>query len=255
MLVEKKGFPEELELVICTVTSVQHHSIFVLINDYGINGMIHISEVSPGRIRNIRDFVREGKTIVCKVLRVNKEKGHVDLSLRRVTESQKRAKLNEQKQQVKAEKIVQLLAEKTGRKQEELYKELWSSISRSYETLFGCFMEVAVGKVSVEKLGVEKKLAEELTAIIEQRMKPEEVKANGILSMRTYDAEGVEIIREALKKAKESGAELHYLGAGRYGLSAKADNYKQAEQLLEKASSAAIKSIGQAGQAGFEQKK
>ena len=85
MLLKKEGFPEEDELVMCTVTQVQFHSVFVTLDEYDKGGMIHISEVSPGRIRNIRDFVREGKKIVCKVLRVNEEKGHIDLSLRRVT--------------------------------------------------------------------------------------------------------------------------------------------------------------------------
>ena len=61
MLLKKQGFPEESELVLCTVTSVQYHSVFVDIDEYGKSGLIHISEVSPGRIRNIRDFVKEGK--------------------------------------------------------------------------------------------------------------------------------------------------------------------------------------------------
>ncbi|MEK6948847.1 MAG: S1 RNA-binding domain-containing protein, partial [Nanoarchaeota archaeon] len=60
MLLQKKGFPQEDELVLCTVTKVEFHSVFVTLDEYGKGGMIHISEVSPGRIRNIRDFVREG---------------------------------------------------------------------------------------------------------------------------------------------------------------------------------------------------
>jgi len=68
MLLKKEGFPEEDELVMCTITKVQFHSVFANLDDYGKNGMIHISEVSPGRIRNIRDFVKEGKKVVCKVL-------------------------------------------------------------------------------------------------------------------------------------------------------------------------------------------
>ena len=75
MLFKKQDFPEEGDLVLCTVTSVQFHSVFVDMDEYGKGGMIHISEVSPGRIRNIRDFVKEGKKIVCKVLRINQEKG------------------------------------------------------------------------------------------------------------------------------------------------------------------------------------
>jgi translation initiation factor 2 subunit 1 len=77
MFYKKEGFPEEDELVICTVAEIQYHSIFVTVDEYdNISGMIHISEIAPGRIRNIRDYVKEGKVIVCKVLRINTEKGH-----------------------------------------------------------------------------------------------------------------------------------------------------------------------------------
>ena len=92
MLFKKKGLPEEGELVLSTVTKIFGHSVFVHIEDYNKQGMVHISEISPGRIRNLRDYVVEGKKIVTVVLRVNKEKGHIDLSLRRVSENQRRKK-------------------------------------------------------------------------------------------------------------------------------------------------------------------
>ena len=90
LLFRKKGLPEEEEIVICEVTKIYQNSVFANIIEYDKSGMLHISEVSPGRIRNIYDYVKVGKIIICKILSVNKEKGHVDLSLRRVTESQKR---------------------------------------------------------------------------------------------------------------------------------------------------------------------
>ena len=95
MLYRRIGFPEDGELVLCTVTKVQSHSVFVRLDEFDKGGMIHISEVSPGRIRNIRDFVKEDKIIVCQVLRVSRERGYIDLSLRRVNDNQKRKKLEE----------------------------------------------------------------------------------------------------------------------------------------------------------------
>ena len=108
MLFKKQGFPEEGELVLCTVTSVQFHSVFVDIDEYGKSGLIHISEVSPGRIRNIRDFVKECKKIVCKVLRINEEKGYIDLSLRRDNESEKIRKIDYNKKEQNSEKILKI---------------------------------------------------------------------------------------------------------------------------------------------------
>ena len=136
MLLTKKGFPEEDELVMCTVTKVQFHSVFVNLDEYGESGMIHISEVSPGRIRNIRDFVKEGKKVVCKVLRVNEDKGHIDLSLRRVTETQRRTKVDEIKQQQKAEKILEFVAKDLNLDTKKLLEEITENISKKYNSPF-----------------------------------------------------------------------------------------------------------------------
>ena len=113
MLYKKKGMPEESDLVLTTITKIQFHSVFASLDEYeGKTGMIHISEISPGRIRNIFDFVREGKVVVCKVLKINPKLGHIDLSLRRVSEGQRRMKMDEMKQEQLAEKIIELLAVK-----------------------------------------------------------------------------------------------------------------------------------------------
>jgi len=82
MFYKKKDFPEEGEIVLCTVKKILYHSVFVNLDEYeNKEGIIHISEISPGRIRNIRDFVKENKTIVCKVLRTNKEKNQFQICL------------------------------------------------------------------------------------------------------------------------------------------------------------------------------
>ncbi len=102
MAQKKQGFPEENEIVLCTVKKILPHGIFVSLDEYkSQEGLIHISEISPGRVRNIRDFVKEGKRIVCKILRVNKEKNHIDLSLRRVNQAQRINKNTEHKQEQK----------------------------------------------------------------------------------------------------------------------------------------------------------
>jgi len=79
-------YPEEEELVLCTVKNILGTTVFVDLDKYGKTGVIATSEIAPGRIRNIRDYVVPHKKIVCKVLRVDKAKGHIDLSLRRVSQ-------------------------------------------------------------------------------------------------------------------------------------------------------------------------
>ncbi len=71
----------ENDVILCTVKRIEKTTVFLEIDGYGQGTMI-FSEVSPGRIRNIREYVVPNKKIVCKVLRI--KDGHPELSLRRV---------------------------------------------------------------------------------------------------------------------------------------------------------------------------
>ena len=239
-MLKRSGFPEESELVTCTVTSVQHHSIFVKIDEYGLNGMIHISEVSPGRIRNIRDFVKEGKVVVCKVLKVTQEKGYVDLSLRRVTEMQRRNKLASIKQEQKAEKIIEIAAKSAKMSASELYNKIAEKAVNEYgyEYVHFLFAEAAEGRFDLGKLGLPKELTAELSEMINTRMRPAEVEIKGSLFLKSYAPNGVEIIKNALGKAKD--VEITYAGAGKYYMSVKAKDYKAAENIVKAASNSII---------------
>lgn len=245
MLCRKKGFPEENELVLCNVTSVQHNCVFVTLDEYGKQGMIHISEVSPGRIRNIRDFVREGRKVVCKVLRINQERGHIDLSLRRVNDSQKRQKISNLKLEQKAEKILELIAKKFKIELTELYNKIMGNISSKYESLNSYFEDVALKGKSID-IEIDDKVKKEIIEMVKQRIKPVEVEVKGDLSLKSYAPDGVELIKKSLKKAQDTGKEnlsIIYKGAGHYLMVVNSSDYKKAEKLINNSSEAAIISI------------
>ncbi len=242
MFLKKQGFPEEGDLVLCTVTSVQFHSVFVDIDEYGKGGMIHISEVSPGRIRNIRDFVKEGKKIVCKVLRINQEKGYIDLSLRRVNESEKRRKIDEIKKEQNSEKIVEIAAGKIGVKAEELYRHISEKIAKNYALLHEFFEETLKDESLLDSFGIDKKYSKILDDTIKLRIKPAEVELKGKLKIVTYAPNGIDLIKESLKKAEESvkgRIKINYLGSGLYRFMIKAPDYKEAEKLMKSAADSA----------------
>ena len=70
------------DIVMCTVERIVGTTVFVKIDGDG-EGSIILSEIAPGRIRNLRDYVVPKKVIICKVLRVSADR--IELSLRRVT--------------------------------------------------------------------------------------------------------------------------------------------------------------------------
>ncbi|NQV09382.1 translation initiation factor IF-2 subunit alpha [Candidatus Woesearchaeota archaeon] len=244
----KQGFPEEDEFVLCTVTNIQHHSVFVKLKEYDKSGMIHISEVSPGRIRNIRDYVKEGKVVVCKVLRINIERGHIDLSLRRVTEGQKRNKTDEIKHEQKAEKIVEFVAKNLKIDVKKLYDEITEKIFKKYEMLYPCFEEVITNEGLLKELGFKGKLEKELLEVIKQRIKPPEVLIGGKFTLTSFESNGIEIIKDALKRALNVDKEnitISYMGGGNYKIAVKAGDYKTAEKILEDSTKIVLDSIEQ----------
>lgn len=63
------------------VTGIEKYGIFVhLDNDY--NGLIHISEISEGFVRDIHSYVSLNEIIYCRVLEINEDEKQVKLSIK-----------------------------------------------------------------------------------------------------------------------------------------------------------------------------
>ena len=122
---------EEGQIVLCTVEKILGITVFCKIEGDG-EGTIITSEISPGRIRNLRDYVSVWRQIVCKVLRVDSRTGHIDLSLRRVNSTQRREKLEDIKQELKAENLVSNLAKKLNASLQKLYQDITKKIFPEY---------------------------------------------------------------------------------------------------------------------------
>jgi translation initiation factor 2 subunit 1 len=237
MWYQRTGLPEEDDIVLCTVKTVQYHSVFVTMDHFaGKSGMIHISEVSPGRIRNIRDYVVEGKKVWCKVLRVNLEKGHVDLSLRRVNESQKRIKNDAIKQEQRAEKIIELYALEIKMPPEEAYKKIAPSILQEYEFIHEAFNAVIEDGASLEAQGIPAADAALLHKLIKEKITPKRFEIGGIITLKTFDEHGLIIVKDILAKAASinPSVSLKYSGGGTYAIRIISTDVKGAENLLKK---------------------
>lgn len=253
MIVKKQGLPQEGDLVLCTVTKIINNSVFVSIDEFdNKSGMIHISEVSPGRIRNLRDFIEEGKLIVCKVLRIDLQRGHIDLSLRRVSESQKRNKINELKQEQLAEKIIEFVAKETGGQKDAIYKIIHQKTANDYDTIYNAFVDSVEGNFDLKTLGLDSKVTLKLEETINQRIKAKEIEIKGELKLETYVPNGVEIVKDALLSCEKVDKSLivTYEGGGKYKLTVKGQDYKIAENILKEGYTTAIKIIEKSGGKG-----
>lgn len=67
------------------VTGITKFGAFVDLGN-GKTGMVHISEVAPVFVKEIRDFVTEGQTVKVKIIGIN-EDGKISLSMKRQTKT------------------------------------------------------------------------------------------------------------------------------------------------------------------------
>ena len=101
---KKKGSPSRGELVICRIRKIYPNSVTAELTEYGMTGMIHVSEVASRWVRNIREFLKENQYVICRVIGVDGES--IQLSAKRVRYEEKTARMNEFKRERKAEKLL-----------------------------------------------------------------------------------------------------------------------------------------------------
>src|SRR5512136_377465 len=158
---ERVGWPDESDLVVCTVKKVTDFGAFVELDEYGHKeGLIHISEVASGWVKYIRDHVREGQKIVCKVLYVDETKHHIDLSLKDVNEHQRREKIQQWKNEQKAEKWIQYVAKVTKTSTEDLNKFI-NTLYERFGSVYAAFEKSRISGISaLTEIGISKEVAE-----------------------------------------------------------------------------------------------
>lgn len=226
---------EEGDIVLCTVDRIVGTNIFVKIHVGGgdLEGSIVTSEIAPGRIRNLRDYVVPKKNIVCKILRISGNR--IDLSLRRVTQKEQKEVMEEYKLEKSYINIMKtILKEKT----EGIIKKI-----NQKESLYDFFEDAKSNPEKLEE-SIGRENAKRILEIINsQKQKNFIIKKEIILESQKPN--GIEKIKEILGKIK--GAEVKYISAGKYSLKSESSNVKSADNNLKKILSEIEKSAKKEG--------
>ena len=65
------------------VTGIEKYGIFINIDPW-YDGLIHISEISQGFVKDINDYVKIGDTIYCQILEVDEDNLQLKLSIKNI---------------------------------------------------------------------------------------------------------------------------------------------------------------------------
>jgi len=252
--------PEEGDLVVATVRQVKNFGVVVDLDEFpGREGFIHIAEVASGWVKYIRDHVREGQKVVCKVLSSDERKKnkYVDLSLKAVNEHQKREKIQQWKSEQKAKKLFQLICADMKMPPEEGMKEFGNDLIREFGSLYSAFEISAMKENSLEEAGFSGQWIEGFVRTARENITPPFVEITGILELSSQMSDGMLDIKEALAIAESTmkgkdtiDLSILYVGAPRYRLVLSAPDYRTAEELMREAAESAINHLGSKGGTG-----
>ncbi|OYT36201.1 hypothetical protein B6U91_01675, partial [Candidatus Pacearchaeota archaeon ex4484_71] len=193
-------------------------TVFVNIEGLNKQGSMNFSEVAPGRIRNIRDYVVPKKSIICKVLKISPR--NVELSLRRVTPKEQKEVREHHKLERSYKSILKsILKEKT----DEIIEEILSE-----NTLYE-FLEEAKENPEILEKKVGKTAAKEILEILKtQKKKKLTIKKK--VKINTSSEEGINDIKKIFEGLE--GISLKYISAGNYSLIVEGEDIKKLNNFM-----------------------
>jgi translation initiation factor 2 subunit 1 len=234
----QKDSPELDEYVIATVRKILPYGAFCTLDEYGdTEAFIHISEVASRWIKNIHEFLKEDQKVVARVFRMVPEKNQIDLSLKRVSDIDKRRKIESYRKEKRAAKLFEVVEKRIGKPHEQVWKEMGEELVEKFGNLYSAFEEAVMSECSMDSIKAPVEWKNIFREIAAQNIKKPRVRITGTLTVSCSDANGVEFIRSVLTSSTEGlGAEeearITYLGAPRYMVAVTAPDYKKAEKAV-----------------------
>jgi len=215
-MVKRKGFPELNELVMCTVKRITPYAAWCNLDEYGVEGMIHISEAAGKWVHDIRDFLKQDKQYVAKVVRIESDKNLVNLSLKRLSKRDEKEKINSFKRAQQAEKMLEQAGKLMKKDVDQSYEEVGYLLQDKFGELFTAFEEARKEPSALEKAGVPKKWSDALLPIIEKAIKEKEVVIKADIDLKSYEGDGVQRVRQAVAEIEKAGLKVSYISAPKY---------------------------------------
>ncbi len=224
--------PDEGELVIAIIKKIMPYGAFCILPEYGnLEGFLHISEVAPRWIKNIHEFISEGQRHVVVVHRVDRQKSQVDVSIKRVSEEQKKRKMEMVRNEKRGAKLLELSI-KAAKAKIDVPKAR-EEIESHFLDVYSCFKEASLGGEDVlKKLDLPKALKAEMVELAQKSIKKPVVEVGTVVTLVCYGQKGVEDLKKALKVGED--VSVHYLGAPKYKISLSAPDYKTGEKKLDR---------------------
>lgn len=173
-----------------------------------------LSELSRRRIRSINKLIRVGRNEVVVVIRVDKEKGYIDLSKRRVS-AEEILKCEEKFARGKTVNSIlrhtaEVLKFNTDQQFEELYERTAWKLDDKYKRpgyAYDVFKSCVTDPSVLDDCDIPDEWKNILISNIKRRLTPQAVKCRADIEVSCYSYEGIDAIKNSLKEGLKMSTE------------------------------------------------
>jgi len=203
----EQKYPEVDDVVMVNVRSIADMGAYVHLLEYNnIEGMILLSELSRRRIRSINKLIRVGRTEPVVVIRVDKDKGYIDLSKRRVSKEDIE-RCTEKYSKAKAvnsivRHVAEILGFKTNEELEDLYKKTawyFETKSKKQGTAYDYFKQSVSDPSLLNDLDLDENMKAVLVENIQRKLTQQAVKIRADFECSCFTYEGIDAVKDALR--------------------------------------------------------
>ncbi|CAE7064989.1 unnamed protein product [Rhizoctonia solani] len=234
----QQKYPEVDDLVMVQVRQIAEMGAYVKLLEYdNIEGMILLSELSRRRIRSIQKLIRVGRNEVVVVLRVDKEKGYIDLSKRRVSpeditkcedkfmkskavasimrhvatrttgavdeapkegEAAPKGEAKGDEKEEEEEHDTGLPGGSDEERLEELHEQIVWPLASKYGHTYDAFKLALTSPDVFDGLNIPQPVLSSLTATIARRLTPQPIKLRADIELTCFQPTGIDAIKRAL---------------------------------------------------------
>lgn len=207
-------YPKEGQVVIGRIKSFEDIGAYITLPEYNdTEGLIIYNELTKKRTRNIQKIIKVGALEGFLVLKVDKEKGYIDLSKKRAQYEEKVDAFEKYYKGKIAHNFMQSISVKCNCPLDKLYEKFGWEAEREFGTLYKCFREVLGGdhllqqKIEPNDFVTEKMLAE-IEDLVKQKFVIPKVKVRADAEAKCNRGDGVHIIKANLMKLEKEYPEI-----------------------------------------------
>ncbi|KRX61754.1 Eukaryotic translation initiation factor 2 subunit 1 [Trichinella sp. T9] len=208
-------YPQVEDTVVVTVRSIAEMGAYVSLLEYNnIEGMILLSELSRRRIRSVNKLIRVGRSECVVVIRVDEDKGYIDLSKRRVY-TKDLIECEERFAKAKAVySILRHVADQLGYDSDNQLEDLLNRTAWHFDRKYNkkaasyeVFKKAVNDESVLDECDIDDATKEKILENIRKRLTPQAVRIRADVEVSCFGYDGIDAVKAALSEGLKCSTE------------------------------------------------